>query len=169
MNQNKFSGRLRSSVLILLAAIVLTALAAAADVRLPGAVEAGSRVSFNAGWRFARFGEQADGSKVAEPEELEMPAFDDKEWRQLDLPHDWGIEGPFKIELPGETGKLPWFGIGCYRKAFTVPAETKGKRIFLEFAAEEREHLDLLIREYRSLCERLGLRRAGRGSARRAR
>ena len=109
MNQNKFSGRLRSSVLILLAAIVLTALAAAADVRLPGAVEAGSRVSFNAGWRFARFGEQADGSKVAEPEELEMPAFDDKEWRQLDLPHDWGIEGPFKIELPGETGKLPWF------------------------------------------------------------
>jgi Fur family transcriptional regulator, ferric uptake regulator len=32
--------------------------------------------------------------------------------------------------------------------------ESEGKRIFLEFADEEREHLDLLIREYRSLIER---------------
>jgi Fur family ferric uptake transcriptional regulator len=34
--------------------------------------------------------------------------------------------------------------------------ESEGKRIFLEFAEEERAHLDLLIREYRSLQERLG-------------
>jgi Fur family transcriptional regulator, ferric uptake regulator len=32
--------------------------------------------------------------------------------------------------------------------------ESEGKSIFLEFADEEREHLDLLIREYRSLLER---------------
>src|SRR5207344_3533398 len=32
--------------------------------------------------------------------------------------------------------------------------ESEGKRIFLEFADEEREHLDLLTREYRSLVER---------------
>ncbi|MBM3749845.1 MAG: hypothetical protein FJW21_01510 [Acidimicrobiia bacterium] len=32
--------------------------------------------------------------------------------------------------------------------------ESEGKQIFLEFADEEREHLDLLIREYRSLVER---------------
>jgi len=32
--------------------------------------------------------------------------------------------------------------------------ESEGKRIFLEFADEEREHLDLLIREYKSLVER---------------
>lgn len=32
--------------------------------------------------------------------------------------------------------------------------ESEGKRIFLEFADEEREHLELLIREYRSLVER---------------
>ncbi|NQW05233.1 MAG: transcriptional repressor [Acidobacteria bacterium] len=32
--------------------------------------------------------------------------------------------------------------------------ESEGKRIFLEFADEEREHLDLLIREYRSLVQR---------------
>jgi rubrerythrin len=32
--------------------------------------------------------------------------------------------------------------------------DSEGKRIFLEFADEERTHLDLLIREYRSLVER---------------
>lgn len=32
--------------------------------------------------------------------------------------------------------------------------ESEGKQIFLEFAEEEREHLDLLIREYRALIER---------------
>ena len=29
--------------------------------------------------------------------------------------------------------------------------DSEGKRIFLEFADEEREHLELLIREYRAL------------------
>jgi Fur family ferric uptake transcriptional regulator len=47
--------------------------------------------------------------------------------------------------------------------------ESEGKRIFLEFADEEREHLDLLIREYRSLVARQGRRgsrtRKGRRSA----
>ncbi len=33
--------------------------------------------------------------------------------------------------------------------------DSEGKRIFLEFADEEREHLELLIREYRDLRERL--------------
>jgi rubrerythrin len=32
--------------------------------------------------------------------------------------------------------------------------DSEGKRIFLEFADEERAHLELLIREYRSLLER---------------
>jgi rubrerythrin len=48
--------------------------------------------------------------------------------------------------------------------------DSEGKRIFLEFADEEREHMELLIREYRSLCERLGIphRTAGRRSSSRA-
>lgn len=41
--------------------------------------------------------------------------------------------------------------------------DSEGKQIFLEFAAEEREHLDLLIREYRDLVARQGRpRRSGR-------
>ena len=43
--------------------------------------------------------------------------------------------------------------------------DSQGKQIFLEFAAEEREHLDLLIREYRALTDRQRPRprRAGGG------
>ena len=58
--------------------------------------------------------------------------FDDSGWRKLNLPHDWGIEGPFKQEYPGETGKLPWWGVGWYRKHFTVPAASDGRRLSLE-------------------------------------
>jgi beta-galactosidase len=60
------------------------------------------------------------------------PDFDDSGWRKLDLPHDWGIEGPFKQEEPGDTGKLPWPGVGWYRKHFTVPAEDNARQIYLD-------------------------------------
>ena len=38
--------------------------------------------------------------------------------------------------------------------------DSEGKRIFLEFAEEERAHLNLLISEYRALRERMGRERA---------
>jgi beta-galactosidase len=59
-------------------------------------------------------------------------SFDDSQWRLLNLPHDWGIEGPFQQEYPGETGKLPWWGIAWYRKHLEVPASDLGKKIYLE-------------------------------------
>ena len=60
-------------------------------------------------------------------------AYDDSAWRKLDVPHDWGVEGPFRIELRGDTGKLPWRGIGWYRKHFTVSKADEGKRVFVDF------------------------------------
>jgi Fur family ferric uptake transcriptional regulator len=51
--------------------------------------------------------------------------------------------------------------------------DSEGKQIFLEFADEEREHLDLLVREYKALVKRQGharrQKRAGSASARAAR
>ena len=58
--------------------------------------------------------------------------FDDHGWRKLNLPHDWGIEGPFRQEYPGETGKLPWWGVGWYRKHFQVSTKEKGKQFYLD-------------------------------------
>ncbi|UDQ97984.1 beta-galactosidase GalB [Lentisphaerota bacterium WC36G] len=59
--------------------------------------------------------------------------FDDSNWRKLNVPHDWGIEGPFRQDLPGNTGKLPWKGIGWYRKDFKVPACDANKKVFIDF------------------------------------
>lgn len=61
-----------------------------------------------------------------------QPGFDDGGWRRLNLPHDWGVEGPFDQELPGETGKLPWAGVAWYRKHFTVPAGDSGRQLYLD-------------------------------------
>lgn len=61
-----------------------------------------------------------------------QPDFDDSGWRVLDLPHDWGIEGPFRQDYPGQTGKLPWWGIGWYRKRFTLSQGDVGKRFYLD-------------------------------------
>jgi beta-galactosidase len=58
--------------------------------------------------------------------------FDDANWRRLNLPHDWGIESKFRQEYPGQTGKLHWWGVGWYRKDFSVPLAEREKRIYLE-------------------------------------
>lgn len=96
--------------------------------------EARNVASFDAGWLFQRYGLQADGSRVEEPVPApDSQTFDDADWRKLDLPHDWGIEGPFRQDLDGFTGKLPWRGIGWYRKHFHVPASDRGKMVYLDF------------------------------------
>jgi beta-galactosidase len=89
--------------------------------------------NFDENWLFARYGLQADGTYKNEPKGLETTQWSDTEWQKLDLPHDWAISGPFRIELSGETGKLPWKGIGWYRKHFTIPASDAGKKIFIDF------------------------------------
>jgi len=61
-----------------------------------------------------------------------QPGFDDNGWRKLNLPHDFGIEGPFEQALPGETGKLPWFGVAWYRKHFDVSAGDAGKQLYFD-------------------------------------
>lgn len=59
--------------------------------------------------------------------------YNDTEWRSVRLPHDWAIEGPFRMDLANETGKLPWNAIGWYRKHFSLPKEAKNQRIFVDF------------------------------------
>jgi beta-galactosidase len=46
--------------------------------------------------------------------------YNDSGWRELNLPHDWGIEGPFGQHIPGDGGKLPWAGTGWYWRS-TAP------------------------------------------------
>jgi len=46
--------------------------------------------------------------------------------------------------------------------------DSEGKQIFMEFAAEEKQHLELLIREYKGLVKRKGRRPNTTARARRA-
>jgi beta-galactosidase len=91
--------------------------------------------SFDEGWRFIK----------DNPQGAENPAFDDSNWRKLDVPHDWSIE-----DLPGQNGDSiigPFFksavdkassgylvgGIGWYRKSFTLKEADKNKISYLQF------------------------------------
>lgn len=60
--------------------------------------------------------------------------FNGSDWRTLQLPHDWSIEGEFDKENKTKQaqGFLP-AGIGWYRKIVTVPANWKNKAISIEF------------------------------------
>ena len=78
-------------------------------------------------------GKELKNEHVAAAGAPSAAAFDDAAWRTLDVPHDWGNEGPFRANLDNNTGKLPWKGIGWYRKHFTVPASDAGRRVFIDF------------------------------------
>ena len=80
-------------------------------------------VSFNEGWRFAK-------GAVVGASEMD---FDDTMWRNITLPHDWAIEGPFDSSYNARSGGLPFHGIGWYRKQFDMPKAAKGKHVTLHF------------------------------------
>lgn len=58
---------------------------------------------------------------VADSVLLATPDYADADWRALNVPHDWAIEGKFSKDNPSGTGggALPG-GIGWYRKHFTL-------------------------------------------------
>ena len=65
---------------------------------------------FNRGWKFSLNEKQAAFAND----------LDDKNWREVNLPHDWSVEFPFdSVNGEGCTGYLPG-GLGWYRKHFSV-------------------------------------------------
>src|SRR3984893_15983350 len=69
--------------------------------------------------------------------------------------------GTEQLEEGVDDGQAVLIGIKCERRSHPLFKrygerfeEAGGQRIFLEFADEERDHLDLLIREYRALRDR---------------
>ena len=80
--------------------------------------------SFDADWRFLK----------ADAPGAEQNQFDDSAWRQLDVPHDWSIEGPFdEANKTGTAGAFLPAGVGWYRKHFTLPENDSARHFFIEF------------------------------------
>jgi Fur family ferric uptake transcriptional regulator len=98
---------------------------------------------------FLFFKGAANGLFAAGVEELTRPGVDDREALRIGIRCERGSHRFFKK----------------YGERFE---ESEGKRIFLEFADEEREHFNLLVREFRALAAR-STRRRPRASRARAR
>ena len=79
--------------------------------------------SFDKDWKFYKG--DATGA--------ENTSFNDKEWRTLQVPHDWSIEGPYdQKNTTGRGGGYLPAGIGWYRKTFSVDENQKQKLHFIE-------------------------------------
>lgn len=81
------------------------------------------RISFNENWLFQKT-EDSTATQIN---------YDDSQWRTLNVPHDYAIEGPFKPEYNPRTGGLPVHGKAVYRKKFSIEEEKKESIISLEF------------------------------------
>ena len=77
---------------------------------------------FNFGWKFHH----------GEAEHAESPAYNDADWRILDLPHDFQIEQPW-VEAAGGARGFKEPGVGWYRKSFRPSPTWKGRRVLLDF------------------------------------
>jgi beta-galactosidase len=90
-------------------------------------------ISLDSDWRF-HLGDAANAITAG---------YDDHEWRRVDVPHDYVVEGVFDPEnhfvYPGMD--TSWYSLhgflpvqpAIYRKTISIPAGAKGKRLWLEF------------------------------------
>ena len=83
-----------------------------------------SRIDFTEDWKF----------QLGDVELANRIDFDDSAWRNLNLPHDWSIEGEFSEDNPTKVngGALP-AGIGWYRKRFRLDPSLQNKQVYIDF------------------------------------
>ncbi|MDR2233827.1 MAG: beta galactosidase jelly roll domain-containing protein, partial [Tannerella sp.] len=92
------------------------------------AIPLGAQVSFgtpekiNEGWKFS----------LKDLKECISPDFDDSQWQDIGLPHDWSVKAPLNQQFASGTGYLPG-GIGWYRKTVHIPLEQQGRKVYLYF------------------------------------
>ena len=81
--------------------------------------------SFDKDWLFIQ-DDELTGAEVID--------FDDSDWTEVNLPHDWSIEGGVDRDSPtGRGGGFMPCGIAWYRKAFTLSEADKDRKVFIDF------------------------------------
>ena len=81
---------------------------------------------------------------LGEAPEAVFASFDDRAWRQVDVPHDYVVEGAFTEKNPAPRaealrGDWHWYHAflpthpAVYRKTFSLPSAAAGKQLWLEF------------------------------------
>lgn len=116
--------KLRDRVIVSFAVVLFAGCTAAARTNNGQKTPVRTRTNIGFDWRFSR----------GDIEGADRVGFDASDWRIVDLPHDWSIEGPFAEDNPTEQqgGYVP-AGVGWYRKTLDIPSELEGKAITIEF------------------------------------
>ena len=82
------------------------------------------RESIDFDWKF----------KLGDVKDADHENFNDADWRDLNLPHDWSIEGAYSEDNPsGRAGAFLPTGIGWYRKSLNIENFDKSDRYFIDF------------------------------------
>lgn len=81
-------------------------------------------IDFDFDWRF----------KLGDFKNAYTHDFNDKDWKKLNLPHDWSIEGAYdSINPSGTAGAFLPTGIGWYRKNFNYLKKGEDKKVSIQF------------------------------------
>ncbi len=119
----RLHGVLLRVALSLAAGCVAVATPSRTQAEAPALDATAASLDFRKDWRFTK----------GDPAGAERAEFDDASWAPVRLPHDWAIAGPFEPNMPsGSSGKLPWKGVGWYRKSFQLD-RPDGDRVYLDF------------------------------------
>ena len=76
------------------------------------------KYNFNSGWLLT----------VGDPASAEKVSFNDSGWKAVTLPHAFNEDDAFRVDIHGLATGISW-----YRKHFTLPKSTVGKKVFIEF------------------------------------
>lgn len=85
---------------------------------VPALASERATLDFNAGWRLL----------VGDPAGAQEADFDDASWKPVTLPRAWNEDDAFRLAIDKHTTGIAW-----YRKTFTLPSGTDGKKVFIEF------------------------------------
>ena len=103
--------------------ILISILLLVMNVNLEGFAQGfGNKILFNENWSF----------QLGDIEYGGIEALDHSNWRVVNLPHDWSVEGIASTRNSSCTGFLPG-GIAWYRKKFDIPADKKGQQVYIYF------------------------------------
>lgn len=87
------------------------------------------KYNFNSGWKL----------KVGDIAQAESVSYLDTEWKSVTLPHAFNEDEAFKLNIKDLTDTIVW-----YRKYFRLPADAKGRKVFIEFEGA-RQGIDLYV------------------------
>jgi beta-galactosidase len=100
------------------------------------------RLSLDVDWRFhlgdmpmpeiKGHGQSYNNAKAGVAWGAAAPTYDDRDWRLVNVPHDWVVEGPFDKEANMSQGYRPR-GIAWYRRHFRLDEADQGKHLELQF------------------------------------